>query len=175
MEWAHPNSIWPLENGDVLVSWRHNHLIAVIDRNSKKLKWEWCDPILGHQHAFQVLDNGNYMVFANGVHAPASNNHSRVIEFDPKTKEILWEYSGTPKYTFNSPFISGAQRLWSGNTLICEGQWGRFFEVTPVGDIVWEYISPFLFPTFRIGAKVVAIVSSAFIDTKPRVRKYRAA
>ena len=92
VEWAHPNSIWPLENGDVLVSWRHNHLIAVIDRNSKKLKWEWCDPILGHQHNFQARDNGNYMVFANGVHAPASYNHSPVIEFDPKTKETIWEY-----------------------------------------------------------------------------------
>lgn len=116
---------------------------AVIDRNSKNLKWEWCDPILGHQHDFQALDNGNYMIFANGVHAPEPNNHSRLIEFDPKTKETLWEYSGTPKYTFNSPFISGAQRLWSGNTLICEGQWGRFLEVTPLGEIVWEYISPF--------------------------------
>ena len=82
-------------------------------------------------------------MLANGVHASAPNNHSRVIEFDPKTKETIWEYSGKPKYTFNNPFISGAQRLWSGNTLICEGQWGRFFEVTPVCDIVWEYISPF--------------------------------
>ena len=87
VEWAHPNSIWPLENGDILVSWRHNHLIAVIDRNSKKLKWEWCDPILGHQHDFQALDNGNYMVFANGVHAPAPNNHSRVIEFILRLKK----------------------------------------------------------------------------------------
>ena len=34
----------------------------------------------------------------------------------------------------------------SGNTLICEGQWGRLFEVTPEGDIVWEYVSPFMGP-----------------------------
>jgi len=45
-------------------------------------------------------------------------------------------------FTFFSPNISGAQRLWSGNTLICEGLTGRIFEVTPAGDIVWEYISP---------------------------------
>ncbi|MDE0823203.1 MAG: hypothetical protein OSB07_04425, partial [Dehalococcoidia bacterium] len=30
-----------------------------------------------------------------------------------------------------------------GNTLICEGAPGRVFEVTPSGEIVWEYISPF--------------------------------
>ena len=53
----------------------------------------------------------------------------------------MWRYEGSPPWTFYSPHISGAQRLWTGNTLICEGLWGRIFEVTPGGDIVWEYIS----------------------------------
>jgi hypothetical protein len=139
-EWSHPNSLWVLDNGDIMISFRHNHLIAVIDRSSKKFKWEWRDRGLGHQHDFQALDNGNYMVFVNGAHSP--RRHSAVLEFDPATKETVWEYRGKPGYTFDSPFISGAQRLWSGNTLICEGQWGRIFEVTPEGDVVWEYISP---------------------------------
>ena len=68
---------------------------------------------------------------------------SSVIELDPETKEPVWQYKGSPAYTFFSPHISGAQRLASGNTLICEGQWGRVFEVTPSGEIVWEYVSPF--------------------------------
>jgi len=144
--WAHPNSIVPLENGDVMVSWRHNHLIAVIDRQTGKFKWEWRDENWGHQHDFHLLENGNYMLFANGAYAPAPNNHSRVVELNPETREIVWQYAGYPKYTFNSPFISGAQRLWSGNTLICEGQWGRIFEVTPDGEIVWEFISPHFVP-----------------------------
>ena len=46
---------------------------------------------------------------------------------------------------FFSPYISGAQRLPNGNTLICEGVHGRIFEVTPARDVVWEYISPFFF------------------------------
>ena len=50
---------------------------------------------------------------------------------------------GNPAITFESYFISDCQRLWNGNTLICEGSWGRFFEVTKYGDIVWEYISPY--------------------------------
>jgi hypothetical protein len=32
--------------------------------------------------------------------------------------------------------------LAAGHTLISEGQWGRVFEVTPAGEIVWEYINP---------------------------------
>lgn len=39
--------------------------------------------------------------------------------------------------------LSGAQRLSNGNTLICEGTEGRFFEVTSVGDIEWEYSNPY--------------------------------
>ncbi len=30
-----------------------------------------------------------------------------------------------------------------GITLICEGLWGCIFEVTPGGEIVWEYVDPF--------------------------------
>ena len=58
-------------------------------------------------------------------------------------KLIVWQYQGSPPGTFFSWFISGAQRLETGNTLICEGIWGRIFEVTSEGEIVWEYISPY--------------------------------
>ena len=29
-----------------------------------------------------------------------------------------------------------------GNTFICESAYGRLFEVTPEGDVVWEYVIP---------------------------------
>ena len=32
----------------------------------------------------------------------------------------------------------------NGNTLICESDCGRIFEVTGEGDVVWDYYSPFL-------------------------------
>jgi hypothetical protein len=48
-------------------------------------------------------------------------------------------YMAEPKDDFYSYFISGAQRLPNGNTLICSGANSRFFEVTPAGKIVWEY------------------------------------
>jgi hypothetical protein len=63
----------------------------------------------------------------------------------------VWEYAGTPKESFFSPAISGAQRLTNGNTLICEGGpghdtfggVGRLFEVTREGEIVWEFRTPY--------------------------------
>ena len=42
-----------------------------------------------------------------------------------------------------SAFISSAQRLPNGNTLITEGSGGRIIEVTAGHEIVWEYISPY--------------------------------
>jgi hypothetical protein len=45
--------------------------------------------------------------------------------------------------SFYAPFISGAQRLENGNSLIAAGTGGELFEVTRAGEIVWEYRNPF--------------------------------
>ncbi len=44
---------------------------------------------------------------------------------------------------FYSPFVSSAQRLPNGNTLITEGASGMLMEVTRNHELVWEYISPY--------------------------------
>jgi hypothetical protein len=44
-----------------------------------------------------------------------------------------------------------AQRLTNGNTLITESSFGRFFEVTSQGEIVWEYVNPYLGKPFLGG------------------------
>jgi len=56
--------------------------------------------------------------------------------------QARWTYSDPAR--FYSGFISGAQRLPNGNTLICEGAKGRVFEVRPDGHVVWDYWSPFV-------------------------------
>lgn len=105
---------------------------------------------------------GNLLVFDNqgeGGYPPAKlgiTSGSRVLEIDPVKKEIVWEYtgdlSGGPAWGFYSSFISSARRLPNGNTLIDEGRSGRFFQVTPAGEIVWEYVSPYFGRTRSGGA-----------------------
>ena len=129
-EFAHANAIFPLPNGDIYISFRRLNMIGLIDRQTKKMKWEHRDDSFGMQHDCVLLPNGNVTLFANGINT-TTNPFSRVIELDPKTHKTVWEYRARPAYTFFSPHISGAQRLPTGNTLICEGQWGRLFEVTP--------------------------------------------
>jgi hypothetical protein len=54
----------------------------------------------------------------------------------------VWSYTAPTPHDFHSFFISGAQRLPNGNTLICTGQSGRFFEVKPDGANRWGVLEP---------------------------------
>jgi hypothetical protein len=58
------------------------------------------------------------------------------------SKQIVWRFKSALPNAFFSDYISGAQRLPNGNTLINSGGHGHFFEVTPDNEVVWEYISP---------------------------------
>lgn len=142
-EYGHANTIDPLPNGDYLVSFRNLNLMVIIDRQTGKLKWEFQDDMLGGQHDCQMIDNGNILVFANGNNIPV-NVFSSVWEINVESKEVVWKYAASKNMLlFFSPHISGCQRLPSGNTLICEGGKGCIFEVTPEGEVVWEYVSPY--------------------------------
>lgn len=142
-EWTHANGIDQLPDGNVVISFRNVNVVAIIDRDSGEFVWEMRAPELAQQHHPTVLENGNVLIFDNGAHRENSSlNYSRVIEVDTSTTEIVWEYIDKSILNFFSPFISSAQRLPNGNTFITEGNYGRLFEVTTEGEIVWEYISP---------------------------------
>ena len=151
-EWTHTNTCEVLPDGNVLTSFRLLDTVAIIDKSSGDFVWKWGREQLGHQHDPNPLDNGNILIFDNGWHSiTAPNPSSRIIEVDPRTDEIQWEYKTQPGWLFFSSFISGAQRLPNGNTLICEGMTGRLFEVTLEGELVWEYVNPFYGRDERFG------------------------
>ncbi|MFI5266943.1 MAG: aryl-sulfate sulfotransferase [Chloroflexota bacterium] len=143
-EWSHANAVEELPDGNLLLSFRQLDTIAVVERASGRFLWKWGRGVVSHQHDPNPLPNGNVLLFDNGTHG-LDMPRSRAIEVNPRSGEIVWEYHGTPKISFFSPHISGVQRLPNSNTLICEGGPGRLFEVTPDGEIVWEYVNPFAF------------------------------
>jgi hypothetical protein len=145
-EWTHANTVAETADGNILVSFRNISTVAMIERASGNIVWELGGPPLAQQHDPRPLANGNVLIFDNGTHRrdhPAT--FSRVIEVDSRSSEIVWEYADQSIFNFFSPYISGAQRLANGNTLICEGVHGRIFEVTRAGETVWEYVSPHFF------------------------------
>lgn len=55
----------------------------------------------------------------------------------------MWSWTADPPTSFFAGIMSGAQRQPNGNTLICDGPGGEFFEVTPTdGETVWHYVNP---------------------------------
>jgi uncharacterized protein (UPF0248 family) len=142
--WAQGNSVQELPDGDILASYRPTATVIRISRKTGKILWKLGPPTVSGQHAPTLLANGNILIFDNGVHRlDDSVPYSRVIEIDPATNEIVWRYQDKPTWNFFSPRMGNAQRLPNGNTLITGSSFGRFFEVTKEGEIVWEYVNPF--------------------------------
>jgi len=166
--WTNGNGLAELPNGDIVVSFRTISTIIMIERRTGAIIWKLGAPPLCGQHAPAPLANGNLLIFDNGPHRlDHPIPFSRVIEVEPATKRIVWEYREKRESDFFSPRISNAQRLPNGNTLICEGDFGRLFEVTLAGDIVWEYVNPYfggppmaqnnrIFRAYRYSAEEIA-------------------
>jgi hypothetical protein len=143
-EWTHGNGLAELANGNIVVSFRTISTIIMIDGKTGKITWKLGAPPLSGQHAPTPLPNGNLLIFDNGPHRlDHTMPFSRVIEVELSTKQIVWKYQEKRESDFFSPRISNAQRLPNGNTLICEGDFGRLFEVTAGGEVVWEYVNPY--------------------------------
>ena len=143
-EWTHGNTVVPLDDDRVMISLRNISVIGIIDKKSGEFTWKLGDELLGGQHDPSMLSNGNVLVYDNGIYRTHDwLTHSKILEINPKTTEVEWEYADAPWWDFYSPTVSGAQRLLNGNTLITEGTAGRMFQVTPEGQVVWEYICPF--------------------------------
>ena len=141
-EWTHGNSLNVTPDGDLLVSYRLTSTVGIVARDTGAFKWKWGPGEIYHQHHPTWLDSGRVLIFDNGGHRRGVS-YSRIVEVDPATDAIHWQYQGAPAISFYSYNISSAERQPNGNTLICEGAPGRLFEVTPRGEIVWEYINPF--------------------------------
>jgi hypothetical protein len=124
--------------GNFLICFRNLNQIAVLHRDTWKVLWAWGADDLDWPHLPVMLESGNILIFDNGTH----RNYSRLLELNPVTEQIEWEFVADPPRDFFTPTKGSAQRLPNGNTLVCEGDTGRAFEITHEGEIVWEWINP---------------------------------
>lgn len=129
---AHPQGLWG--EGSVLVSVRNLDLIAVLDLEAHSVRWWWGPGELSRQHQPSVLKNGNVLVFDNGY----AVGRSRVVETDPVTGSVVWQYAADPPESFYSAVAGGCELLGNDNVLVTDAQGGRAIEVTRSGDTVWE-------------------------------------
>jgi hypothetical protein len=124
--------------GRVLVALPMLDATAVVDLDEERVVWAHQGEYRFH-HDPSLLANGRLLIFDNKGNA----GRSRVLELDPVTGEIAWEFAGSPERPLHSDTSSTAQRLPNGNTLITESETGRALEVTRYGETVWEFVSPY--------------------------------
>jgi len=162
---------------NIIISSRHTNFAAIISRQTGDIVWKIgpdyskdteagrkLGQLIGLHNAHMIPQGlpgeGDILLFDNGGWAGYGyfgmpryiRLFSRVIEFNPVTLDIVWEYRHfaphlwfprtTESHRFYSSIMSSAQRLPNGNALITEGTNGRVFEVTNTSKIVWEYVAP---------------------------------
>jgi hypothetical protein len=124
--------------GNVLVSLRHQDSVVVFRWETGELVWAWGRGELIGPHDATLLDNGHLLIFDNGL----GRGWSRIVELDPRTEEIVWEYKAKQPSSFYTGSRGSNQRLANGNTLIAESDAARALEVTPGAKSVWAWVNP---------------------------------
>ena len=153
------------EGGDLLYRWGNPRAYRAGGFEDQKIF---------HTHDAQWIESGcpgegNILFFNNGQGRP-EGDYSSVEEIIPPVdsngnysyqpglpygpEDSIWEYFADNPSDLNAIIMSGTQRLPNGNTLICDGTMGIFYEVTYEKEIVWEYVvtypNPYLNNVFKI-------------------------
>ncbi len=164
VEWMrHPelvgrHEIYALDN--VIVSSRLQDTIGIFNWTSGKLLWAWGRGDVEGQHEASVLANGNILLFDNGMR----RKWSRVIELDPLTKKIVWEYRGDPPEDFFTASRGTSQMLPNGNVLVALSNSGAGVEITRDGDVVWRFLNPDRDEDGKRGVIRLARYGEAFVE-----------
>jgi hypothetical protein len=163
--WPMINGVFLTQAGQVLLSLRTTSGVICVEPSTGETAWSIKHPVLSQQHSPVELPGGSILVFDNGNLRPGvTSPHSRAVEFNPLTREVVWQYTDPMRPYFFSPYMGNAQRLENGNTFITESAFGRLFEVTPSGETVWEYVIPYFdeYPAGAARAYSAGLTNSVF-------------
>ena len=141
------------KGGDLLYRWGNPEAYKRGGSNDRTLYF----PHNAHWIEQDLPDENSIIIFNNGLLRP-QGNFSTIEVLSPPIDSIgnytisqsesflptssSWTYMDSIPENFYSAKISGVQRLSNGNTLICEGFKGHFFEVDSLNNTVWDYINP---------------------------------
>jgi hypothetical protein len=149
--------------------WIIDHSISTEEaaRDAGGLLYRWGNPMaygrgtsesqqLFFQHDAQWLENGNLLIFNNGMllYRPyTSLTEIRPLEAYPLGFDTAYEPVAPFReltLDFHTANMGSVQRLENGHHLVADGPAGRILELDAEGQIVWEYLSSiFLAPEIR--------------------------
>jgi hypothetical protein len=131
--------------GNILVSARHLNAIFVIDKRTGEVVWQYTGN-LDYQHEATMIgkgepDEGRILVFNNGRRDRNGYRRSLIQSIEPPTGGVKWEYGSQ---FFYSSVAGTVQDLPGTNLVIASSHGGRIFEISPQGEIVWEWVPPYM-------------------------------
>lgn len=126
--------------GNLILSHRNISAFSVLDPRQKKIVYAAYLP-LRRQHNILQTSRGSFMSFDNRGNM-LGRGFSRVVEFDPVTLGLLWDYAGTRAQGLESMEWGALQELPNGNILIVEAERGHLIEVNRAMQTAWEYATP---------------------------------
>jgi len=155
-DWTHVNDVDKIDDGQYLVSPRNMDQVMVVNRSTKEI-----DMRLGSDDNYDVMHeqhNPKYLESENGTPTitVADSENDRIVEYAKRDSgertnssrassdssdgewTQTWELGGSQ--VFNWP--RDADRLPNGNTLVVDSNNQRIIEVTPTGEVVWEFYAP---------------------------------
>lgn len=121
--------------GQLLISIRNPSIIAMVDLQKPQVVWaakgEW-----RMQHEAQFASDGSILLFDN---QGTRQRSSRVLSIRPETKEPIKEWATKGDKKFYTPIYGKVQMLENGNILVIAPFQRNAFEMTPEGNVVWDY------------------------------------
>ncbi len=141
------------QGGDILYRWGNPHAYDQASLDGQKLFGQhgvhWIRNGLDDAGQILIYNNGNGRpgpdfsqidIINPPQSEPGFYQKETTIPWGPEVANVI--YGDQSNENFYSPYLSNAQRLPNGNTLINAGSPGRIFEITSEREIVWEYIIP---------------------------------
>ena len=145
-DWTHVNDVEKIADGQYLISPRNMDQVLVVNRSTKDV-----DMRLGEDDNYDIMHeqhNPDFHRSENGTATitVADSENDRIVEYENPDGDLTdgdgwqktWELGSSQD--FNWP--RDADRLPNGNTLVTDSNNQRVIEVTPEGEIVWEFYAP---------------------------------
>ncbi len=121
--------------GDLLLSLRSLNLIVAVDPETQQIRWHRSG-FVSRQHDPDWLPDGRILVYDNRMFA----EHSRIVTIDPASFVVETIVDGAP-HDFFSNIRGKSQMLPNGSVLLVSSQQGRVIEVTPAGEIAFDFLN----------------------------------
>lgn len=138
-DWTHNNDVEKIRDGVYMVSVRNFDQVVAINRSTKAIEWT-----LGADDNAAILDEQH-----NPDYIETEDDRATVVVADSLNDRVV-EYTREDDGWNRTWVLRGggldeprdADRLPNGNTLVSDRRGHRYLEVTPTGNVVWEFYGP---------------------------------